>query len=234
MLTCRWTKKWGWPGLGFLLGVTMLAAAPFHGSLYTPVREHQAIGPLPDEPVAYYPYEPREVHRFEDLPSDLRTKVTTHLVQRVGEPFFRRLHFADGQIVDLGELHRVNPASRHFRAEPPAYLLRFDLEMPAVGIRHYTASVALRQDGSVLRELDLPAFASDPAKLHLDPLADVVASLLKQKRIDPATATATATYDRAGDRLVWHFEQPLPGNGPEVKVRTLDVDAHTGTLLHSS
>ncbi len=227
---------------GFLAGVAALmvwvgagSAAPFYGSLYTPVREGQAIGPLPDEPPAYYPYQPKEMRTLEELPAAVRAAAVAHVKARVGEEFYARLRFAGGQFVDVEELHRVNPASRKFRAQVPAYLLRFDFEMPKSGIRHYTASMGLRGGGEVIRELDLPASAKEPRKTAVKALAEVCAGLVKQRLIDPAAATATVTYDRKGDRLVWHFEQALPGGaGQEVKVRTVEVDAHTGKVIRQS
>ena len=83
----------------------------------------------------------------------------------------------------------------------------------------------------MLTELDLPTFAANPDKTQLVPLSKVTRDLSHKKRIDPAVATATVTYDRRANTLVWHFEQPLPGGGAEVKIATVDVDAHTGAIL---
>lgn len=219
---------------GAALSVDSLRAAPFHGSLYTSLKEGQAIGPLPEDPVPYYPYQPKEIARLEELPDGIRTRVVTHLQERVGEDFYRQLNFGGGQVVDLDELHRVNPDSRRFKREVPAYILRFEFEMPKVGIRHYTATLTLKRDGSVLQEVDLPATAANPAKLRFKPLREVGADLVRRRLLDPEAATATVTYDRFGDRLAWHFEQVLPGRGPEVKVRRIDADANTGEIIHKS
>ena len=239
MRTYLRAKSGGWKALltaflGLLLLRGSLDAAPYHGSLYTPVREHQAIGPLPVEPIAYYPYIPRQIHRLEDLPAAVRARAVSAVEARVGAAFFARLRFAGGEAVNLRELHRVNPDSRRFSTEVPAYTLHWEFEMPEAGIRNYTATVTLRQDGSVLGALDLPDFATKPGKVQLVSLSKVSQDLIKKKLIDPASATATITYDGKADSLVWHFEQPLPGSGPEVKVRSVDVNAHTGSLLQVS
>ena len=220
--------------LHLLLLPGLLLATPYHGSLYTPVREHQAIGPLPAEPLAYYPYTPKDIHRLGDLPSAVRVKAVAAVKGRVGETFFARLRFAGGEAVNLGELHRVNPDSRQFPSEVPAYTLRWEFAMPEVGIRNYTATVTLRKDGSVLGPYDMPNIATEPEKVQLVNLSKISQELVKKKLIDPAVATATVTYDGRTDSFVWHFEQPLPGNGPEVKVRSVDVDAHTGSLIQVS
>lgn len=212
----------------------LLFAVPFHGSLYTPVREHQAIGPLPAEPIAYYPYEPRQIRRLADLPPDVQARAIAVVKTRVGEAFFGRLRFAGGEAVNLRELRRINPDSRKFRTEVPAYLLHWDFALPEAGIRNYTATLALRGDGTVLRRLDLPTFAADPDKLRLVPLSQIAENLIKKKRINPAVATATVTFDGKADHLIWHFEQPLPGGGSEVRIDTVDVDAHTGTIIPRS
>lgn len=220
----------------FLATIFILAACAGNhggqaGSLYTPVREGQAIGPLPEEPVPYYPYQPRLITTWEELPPAIRVKAEAHVRQRVGEAFYRRLRFAGGQIVDRAELRRVNPASRQFRKEVPAYLLKFAVELRSVGIREYTASISLGPDGGILSEIDLPSRSASGDELSLKPLPEISRELARQGLIDPATATATVTFDRQRDDFLWHFEQVLPGGGPEVQVRTVEVDARTGEIV---
>ena len=211
-----------------------LAAAPYHGSLYTPVKAGQAIGPIPAEPLAYYPYEPKRILRLADLPADISARALAAIRARVGDGFFKRLRFVGGEAVDLSELHRLNPDARKFRVEVPGYELHWEFTQPEAGIRNYTVTLALRRDGSVLKAPDLPAFGAHPEQENLVPLSRVSADLAARKLLDPATATATVTYDQKANCLVWHFEQPLPGPGPEVRVRTVEVDAHTGTILRRS
>ena len=211
-----------------------LSAAPYHGSLYTPVKAGEAIGPIPPEPLAYYPYEPRQIPRLEDLPADLRAKALAAIHARVGDDFFKRLRFVGGEAVNLGELHRLNPDSRKFRVEVPAYELHWEFAQLEAGIRNYTATLALRQDGSVLKGLNLPAFALHPDLFRLVPLKQVTKDLVAKKLIDPASTTATITYGQKVGHLVWHFEQPLPDTNSEVKVHTVDVDAHTGDIIRRS
>ena len=54
---------------------------------------------------------------------------------------------------------RCCPPPGNSRGKCRRILLWFEFEMPEVGIRVYTASIALRRDGSVLREIELPPFA---------------------------------------------------------------------------
>ena len=207
------------------------AAPPFHGSLFTPVSKETAIGPPASDPVAYYPYEPRELGALSDVASEVREKVAAHLIDRLGKAFYDRLKFAGGEAVNLDELHRVLPASRKFRREVPTYLLWFEFEMPEVGIRVFTASIALRRDGSVIREIDLPPFATEPGKLKLTPLSEVIEGLTAKGKINPKTATVNIAYDDKPAQILWHFEQVLPGSGQVVSVRNIDVNANTGAVL---
>ena len=125
------------------------AAPPFHGSLFTPVASQTAIGPPCTEPVAYYPYQPRQLRAWTDVASEnMREKVAAHLRERLGAEFYGRLKFVGGEAVNLDELHRVLPASRKFRREVPTYLLWFEFELPEAGVRVYTASMAVRGDGA--------------------------------------------------------------------------------------
>ena len=149
----------------------------------------------------------------------------------MGEAFYARLKFAGGEAVNLDELHRVLPASRKFLREVPTYLLWFEFEMPEVGVRVYTASVALRRDGSVIREIDLPPFATEPGKLRFVPVAEAAAGLAAKGVIDEKTSTVNIAYDEKRALIVWHFEQVLPGKGPALNVRNVDVNANTGAVL---
>ncbi len=207
------------------------AAPPFHGSLFTPVSSQTAIGPPCTDPVAYYPYEPRELKAWTDVTSEVREAVAAHLKKRLGDNFYDRLKFVGGEAVNLDELHRALPASQKFRQEVPTYLLWFEFEMPEVGIRVYTASMALRRDGSVLREIDLPPFATEPEKLKIAPLAGVAAELVSRGVIDAKATTVSIAYHEKDAQIVWHFEQALSGRGPVVNVRNIDVNANTGAVM---
>lgn len=229
--------RWAWGALVFAWwcagGFVRVspAAPPFHGSLFTPVDKKTAIGPPPTDPVAYYPYEPRELRAFTDVASDVRQSVVSHLKERLGEAFYERLRFAGGEAVNVDELHRVLPASREFKREVPTYLLWFEFEMPEVGIRVYTASIELRRDGSVIRDIDLPPFAAEPGKLKFLPLDGVAAGLISKGSIDPKTTTVNVAYDDRRAQIVWHFEQVLPGKSRVVNVRNIDVNANTGAVM---
>ena len=206
-------------------------APPFHGSLFTPVDQKTAIGPPNADPLPYYPYEPRPLAAWTDVESGVRDAVAAHLKARLGEAFYARLKFAGGEAVNVDELHRIVPASREFPREVPTYLLWFEFEMPEVGIRVYTASIELRPDGSVIREIDLPPFAAEPAKLKFAPLAEVIAQLVSKGAIDPKTDTVNIAYDDRHAQIMWHFEKVLPGKSAAVSVRNIDVNANTGAIL---
>lgn len=220
-----------WLASGAWFPSAATAAAPYHGSLFTPVGEKAAIGPPTAAPTAYYPYEPRVLHTLEDVARDVRASVAAHLTARLGRAFYERLKFAGGEAVNLDELRRVLPASRRFAREVPTYLLWFEFEMPEVGIRVYTASVALRRDGSVLREINLPPFAREPDKLRFKPLAEVSSRLISQGAINAKATTVNLAYDERRAQIVWHYEQALPGHGAAVDVRNIDVNANTGEVL---
>lgn len=222
---------WLWVVLTLAPGSRAWGAPPFHGSLFTPVGKKNAIGPPAADPLPYYPYEPRPLEAWTDVASEVRQSVAAHLTARLGTAFYERLKFAGGEAVNVDELHRAVPASRRFRREVPTYLLWFEFEMPEVGIRVYTASIELRRDGSVLREIDLPPFAAEPEKLTFAPLADVAAHLISTGAIDPKINTVNIAYDDKRAQLLWHFEQVLPGKSAAVSVRNIDVNANTGAVL---
>jgi len=174
-------------------------------------------------------YEPVKPRSLSEIPSPVRDKVLNHLRERLGS-FTDRLTFTGGEIVDFKQLARDHPDSKKYKWEVHAYDLHFAFQMPNIGIRSYTAQIQLRRDGSVLEEIDLPAFASSPEKLNfitLEKAASVaVASGFSRKDIDPKI-----TYFKAADALVWEFEELVSDYGLVKIYKKLYVSAHNGAVL---
>ena len=174
-------------------------------------------------------YEPVEPQSLAEVPAPVRLKLINHLRQRLGN-FSERLVFAGGQIVDFERLAREEPDSKDYQWEVHAYDLHFSFQMPEIGIQSYTAQIELRSDGSVLEEIDLPAFATSPEKLKfisLEKAASIaVAKGYSRKDLDP-----DISYFKDADALVWKFQETTSDDGLTIKYKNIYVSAHNGEVL---
>jgi hypothetical protein len=177
--------------------------------------------------IYYGRYRPKVPKSLAEIPEPVRGGLSRHLRTRLGDDFYARLKFVGGQIVDIEELHRVDPTSKNFRWEVPGYRLHFEFQMPEAGIRSYTAAINLRTDGSVLEEIDLPAFASNPEKLRFVSLAKALASV-STKGFDSRKTIKEISYNRKEDILIWRFRQKTADDGLVMTFRNIEVNAHTG------
>jgi len=175
------------------------------------------------------PYKPRHIQSLDEISKPIRDRVSEHLQSRLGSQFFSRLRFTEGEVVDLEELYRVNPNAENYQWEVAAYALHFEFSIPEVGIDSYTAHIELQEDGSVLEEIDLPAFATHPEKLRILPLVDAW-KLISDEAFDPKVFLREIAYDRENDILVWRFRHVVEDDGLRLKIENIEVGAHNGEI----
>ena len=172
-------------------------------------------------------YRPTKPESLDDLPIAVRQKVTDHLRDRLG-PFADRLQLTGGQIVDFARLAEEEPNSKDYRWEVPAYGLDFTFHLPEAGVDSYTAELELRSDGSVLQEIDVPAFRTSPEKLKFISL---------EKAISLAGARGYArqrpeiVYLQESDSLAWRFWRTAERDDYVTQGKYLFISAHNGVIL---
>lgn len=174
-------------------------------------------------------YEPVEPKSLLDVPTPVRLEVLNHLRDRLGS-FAERLTFSGGQIVDFKRLARDEPDSKNYKWEVHAYDLHFSFQMPSAGIKSYTAQIQLRSDGSVLEEIDLPAFASAPEKLKFISLQDAF-SVAAAKGFSRKDVHPEIMYFKDADSLAWKFQEIVSDDGLVIESKNIYVSAHNGAIL---
>jgi hypothetical protein len=85
------------------------------------------------------------------------------------------LNSAGAGKVAIDKLHQIWPDSLDYPYEVPAFSLLFTFHMPEIGVEYYTTELQRRRDGTLLQEVELPDFHSDPGKLHLTTLGAAMA-----------------------------------------------------------
>ncbi|GHC13084.1 hypothetical protein GCM10010080_30750 [Thermomonas carbonis] len=174
-------------------------------------------------------YDPIESKSLSDVPEQVRLKVLDHLRKRLG-PFADRLKFTGVRIVDFDRLAHDEPSSKDYHYEVYAYDLQFEFQMRSVGIDSYTAQIKLRSDGSILQEIDLPAFAESPEKLGFISL-EHAASIASSKGYEHKALYPQIVYLEETDSLAWKFQEKIPDDGLVTQSKVIFVSAHNGEVL---
>jgi hypothetical protein len=184
----------------------------------------------------YGPYHPRKLVALAELPAGILVDIEEHLRARLGD-VYGELRFKDGEAIDRRELLRVNPNAANYRWEVPAYTLHFTWDAPVQGVARYHADIDLRADGSVLKEIDLPAFGKFARKRSLVSL-DRARTIVDAKTYEGAWVELLYSSER--DSLFWRLTseevcKPSDRSGCYGgEALQADIDAHDGTLLRES
>ncbi len=177
-------------------------------------------------------YEPSEPKSLDDVSSPAKERLIAHLKERLGDAFYTRLRFSGGQVIDFAKLARMEPDSKDYQWEVPAYILDFEFVMPEVGISSYVAQIELRNDGSIIKEIDLPNFTRNPMKLHFFPLSDAIQVAINSGFL-PSQMSTAIDYSESDDSIVWEFAQIVEDDGLVIRSKKIQVSAHTGLIIHS-
>jgi hypothetical protein len=175
-------------------------------------------------------YDAREPKSMSEIPPLVRSRLESHLRERLGETIFRRLVLDGGQIVDVPQLLRSDPSANDYQWEIPSFRLSFKLVLPEAGISSYVATIELRADGSVIQDIDLPCFACAPDKLRVLPLAEA-AAIATDAGFSKTDAAVEIDYQADIDSLVWIFSQQISDDGNVIKYDRMSLDAHTGAII---
>ena len=175
--------------------------------------------------VTLYPYSPKSAASLNDFPPAILEKLTNHLKNRLGDEFFRKLHFIYGRIVDHEALKRASPTS-DFQWKVFTYEMVFEFSMRDVGVKSYEAAVWLDENGDVIREIDLPEIAKDPSKARMIPVKEAI-RLGKDNKF--RASWVELAYQEPHDSIVWRLRK----KDTKGTSYMMDISAHTGKVLNS-
>ena len=178
-------------------------------------------------------YQPAVLESLDDLPDHIRHRLLAHLADRLGEAFFAEISFAGGLHVDHDRLYKDEPGAASYRWEVPAYMLSFAFSAPSAGIDRYVAQIALRGDGSVLREIDIPEVSAAPHKAHLIPLNDAIRIVTDNTGIPASSIRSEIDYDADADAFIWRFSYSTSVGQSSFNFTRIDMLAHTGSIIRT-
>lgn len=175
----------------------------------------------------YHPPVPKE---WASIPEPVRSQITTHLKNRLGDAFYAKLSLVGGQVIDFKALRDKDPNSRNYRWEVPAYVLHLRFSLPELGIEYYDAQIECRSDGSVMKEIDLPEIAKHPERAQFVSTSKAF-GIARQEGFDLAKTEAELDYRVDPGVCVFSFRQLTSHDGPLLSYKCLDIDAHNGKII---
>jgi hypothetical protein len=177
-----------------------------------------------------YPYQPKEIKSLTDLPEDIKVKVVNHLIARLGNSFYSKLAFVAGLVVDRNELFRVNPDTKNYRREIPAYELHFSFSEPSKGVKFYRAYLTLRSNGEVIKEIALPEISHFPRKANLISLRDAT-NIAIENGFPKKKMKLALDYSEEDSSIIWLVEGPERDYGRHGCHDQMMIDAHSAKVL---
>jgi len=179
----------------------------------------------------YGSYHPQEVTKLVDLPSQIQVLLKQHITARVGAKVYQDITFDRGQVVDLKQLRRIEPESKHFKWRVPAYNLLYQLRLP--GREIFLACVLLDGDGGIIQELSLPAWGLVEIPGPLMSLAEAT-EVAKKLGVPDSSRAAELKYFPDTDTLEWLFSEKTHDDGLQFGGKTLHVPLQDPAGTHWS
>jgi uncharacterized membrane protein YkoI/TM2 domain-containing membrane protein YozV len=175
-------------------------------------------------------YKLRNVEQLDELPGNVRENVMSHLIDRLGEDFYRTLHFTWGEIVDKEQLLREQPNAKDYKWDVHTYDLHFMFSRLDKGIEAYYAQIKLDETGHVMEEIDLPHIARDQSKSQLISLQEAK-EIAAKNAFKVEYTDIEIDYQQQHDVIIWRFRQLIRDDGLSMTFKNIEINAHTSEIL---
>ena len=121
--------------LGFTAILTICGCKEANLPLPSASQEHSTGDSLPKIKKGacitwFGPYQPSTIKGWSSIPEPAKSRIVTHLKNRLGNDFYAKLSLVGGQIIDITVLHEKEPGSKNYKWEIPAYCLNLRLSRP--------------------------------------------------------------------------------------------------------
>lgn len=175
-------------------------------------------------------YHPKEPYSIFDLSDSIRTKLTAHLIDRLGQGFYSKLRISGGQILNIDRLYIVEDNAKNYKWTPYSYYLCFSFQDTSKGIGLYTAKIVLDKNGNVVDEIQLPNIKDFPEKGNLISLENAKVIATENEFYNDKTEISLSYDDKVGS-ITWNFKQTTYNSNHTLSGSTLVIDAHNGKIL---
>lgn len=196
--------------------------------------------------VSFGGYQTKQTKSLADIPQAVVARLDVHLKKRLGETQYAHLKFSGAQLLDA---HSKNDESN-----VPAYILQFDFELPGTPRIIFPAEIWLKSDASVIKEINLPAYANSADKLVFHSFRELTEVIAKRGFLEKNMAfiieqdeggdivkkglfeknmTVILEYHEKFDVLAWKFTKILSDDGYTINMKSIFVNAHSGKIIRT-
>ncbi len=107
-------------------------------------------------------YKPTIVKSLADLPTYIQDSIKNHLLNKLGNDFYKLLTFESCLVIDYQELVRQDPMVLNYKWQVPKYDLGFYIIQKQTGINYCCSRMSLDSSGLVIDNIDFPSYKMNP------------------------------------------------------------------------
>ena len=167
-------------------------------------------------------YNPSEISSFNQLPSFIQKSLISHLKDKLGHEFYRKLNFESGLLIDYKELIRLDPQVINYKWKVPKYDLSYYINEEKFGINYCCSRIVLDSLGSVITDIQFPSFKKNNLNANFMPI-DTLFSVANKM------GYGIKNYELgfSKEHIVFIFSN----TNINKKVSYIEVSVHTAALL---
>ena len=167
-------------------------------------------------------YNPSEIDSFNELPSFIQKSLISHLKDKLGHEFYKKLNFESGLLIDYKELIRLDPQVINYKWKVPKYDLSFYINEKKSGINYCCSRIVLDSLGSVITDIQFPSFKKNNLNTNFIPVDTI---FLTAKKMGYSIKNYELGFSK--NHIVFIFSN----TNVNKKVSYIEVSAHTAALL---
>jgi|GEM_PF-1985195 len=196
--------------------------------------------------VSFGGYQTKQTKSLADIPQAVVARLDVHLKKRLGETQYAHLKFSGAQLLDA---HSKNDESN-----VPAYILQFDFELPGTPRIIFPAEIWLNSDASVIKEINLPAYANSTNKQvfhNFKEFTELIArrgfleknmayvlehnedGVIVKKGLFERNMTVRLEYYEKLDTLAWVYTKILSDNSYTTEMKSIVINAYSGKIIRT-
>jgi len=157
-------------------------------------------------------YKEKYINKLSEIPQPALSKIVGHLKERLGEQFYKKLKFDGGDVIDLNELHRVEPYWKD--QVVGTYVLLFYFSDKRKGLKAFYSKAIFDAEGKVVEEINYPVISNAPQKAKFIPVTDAMKIAYKNDFIGKHI-TPYFEYLPEFDSFAWEIHDGSEGTQDE-------------------
>lgn len=155
---------------------------------------------------------------INDLPKPIKDSAIKHLIGTTGKDFYAKLKYDGGQILEYNDGSKT-------------YHLHFSFNDLDAGIKKYTSTVSLNQNGNLIDIVDLPDISKHSYKSKLIDIREAYKIAL-EKTIDRGKLfNAGVSFDKNVSSIEWTFTLETDKGKKQGYKHIISINAHNGEVL---